>query len=155
MCETNAEDPVCKSLFTLFNSLRDFKFIDPSKKNKLLDRNHISHTLTQCFQHMFGHFPLQVVYRQAWNSVTSVLETNKTSMELQIPAGENYLIEIKTLTEGGDGSSSGPIRIPKMSSKLPNAPQHVNDWSWNYAESEMDALELIPCVTDTVYQLFV
>lgn len=39
-------------------------------------------------------------------------------MELQIPAGENYLIEIKAVTEGGDGSSSGPIRIPKMSSKF-------------------------------------
>ncbi|CAF96909.1 unnamed protein product, partial [Tetraodon nigroviridis] len=57
----------------------------------------------------------KVVYRQAWNSMTSVLETNKTSMALQIPSGENYLIEIKALTEGGDGSSSGPIRIPKMS----------------------------------------
>uniref|UniRef100_H3C346 Contactin 4 n=1 Tax=Tetraodon nigroviridis TaxID=99883 RepID=H3C346_TETNG len=66
----------------------------------------------------------KVVYRQAWNSMTSVLETNKTSMALQIPSGENYLIEIKALTEGGDGSSSGPIRIPKMSSKLPNTMQH-------------------------------
>lgn len=68
---------------------------------------------------MFAHPPLQVVYRQAWNSLTSVLETNKTSMELQIPTGENYLIEIKALSEGGEGSSGGPIRIPKMSSKFP------------------------------------
>lgn len=90
--------------------------------------------------YMFGRFPLQVVYHQAWNSMTSVLETNKTSMELQIPAGENYLIEIKAVTEGGDGSGSGLIRIPKMSSKLPDTLQHVNDWSWNYVESGMDAL---------------
>lgn len=51
--------------------------------------------------------------------MTSVLVTNKTSMELQIPSGENYLIEIKAVSEGGEGSSGGPIRIPKMSSKFP------------------------------------
>ncbi|XP_030277214.1 contactin-4 isoform X3 [Sparus aurata] len=58
----------------------------------------------------------KVVYRQNWHGRTTVLETNKTSVELQIPSGEDYLIEIKALTEGGDGASSGPIRIPKMSS---------------------------------------
>uniref|UniRef100_A0A3Q0SQA0 Fibronectin type-III domain-containing protein n=1 Tax=Amphilophus citrinellus TaxID=61819 RepID=A0A3Q0SQA0_AMPCI len=57
----------------------------------------------------------QVVYRRNWHDRTTVLETNKTSVELQIPSGEDYLIEIKALTEGGDGTSSGPIRIPKMS----------------------------------------
>uniref|UniRef100_A0A671Z2B6 Contactin-4-like n=1 Tax=Sparus aurata TaxID=8175 RepID=A0A671Z2B6_SPAAU len=60
----------------------------------------------------------KVVYRQNWHGRTTVLETNKTSVELQIPSGEDYLIEIKALTEGGDGASSGPIRIPKMSSKF-------------------------------------
>uniref|UniRef100_A0A3Q3N4W9 Contactin-4-like n=1 Tax=Mastacembelus armatus TaxID=205130 RepID=A0A3Q3N4W9_9TELE len=59
----------------------------------------------------------KVVFRQDWHSRTTVLETNKTSVELQISSGEDYLIEIKALTEGGDGTSSGPIRIPKMSSK--------------------------------------
>ncbi|XP_035004443.2 contactin-4 [Hippoglossus stenolepis] len=58
----------------------------------------------------------KVVYRQDWQGRTTVLETNKTSVELQIPSGEDYLIEIKALTKGGDGTSSGPIRIPKMSS---------------------------------------
>ncbi|KAM7402586.1 hypothetical protein PAMP_017810 [Pampus punctatissimus] len=57
----------------------------------------------------------KVVYRQNWRGRTSVLETNKTSVELHIPSGEDYLIEIKALTEGGDGTSSGPIHIPKMS----------------------------------------
>uniref|UniRef100_A0A674CU13 Contactin-4-like n=1 Tax=Salmo trutta TaxID=8032 RepID=A0A674CU13_SALTR len=56
-------------------------------------------------------------------SVVSViaesLKTRKqmTSMALQVPSGEDYLIEIKALSDGGDGSSSGPIRIPKMSGK--------------------------------------
>ncbi|KAM3620814.1 uncharacterized protein V6R79_002436 [Siganus canaliculatus] len=58
----------------------------------------------------------KVVYRQNWHGRTTVLETNKTSVELQIPSGEDYLIEIKALTEGGDGTSSSPIRIPKISS---------------------------------------
>ncbi|XP_053285471.1 contactin-4 [Pleuronectes platessa] len=61
----------------------------------------------------------KVVYRQNWQGKTTVLETNKTSVELQIPSGEDYLIEIKALTKGGDGTSTGPIRIPKMSSKFP------------------------------------
>ncbi|AWP03405.1 putative contactin-4-like, partial [Scophthalmus maximus] len=64
----------------------------------------------------------KVMYRQDWQGGTTVLETNKTSVELQIPSGEDYFIEIKTLTKGGDGTSSGPIRIPKMStSKLFNS----------------------------------
>uniref|UniRef100_A0A4W6FR91 Contactin 4 n=1 Tax=Lates calcarifer TaxID=8187 RepID=A0A4W6FR91_LATCA len=58
----------------------------------------------------------KVVYRQNWHGRTTVLETSKTSVELQIPSGEDYLIEIKALTKGGDGTSSGHIRIPKMSS---------------------------------------
>uniref|UniRef100_A0A8C7VFW9 Contactin-3 n=1 Tax=Oncorhynchus mykiss TaxID=8022 RepID=A0A8C7VFW9_ONCMY len=59
----------------------------------------------------------KVLYRQNWLGKTSVVETNRTSMALQVPSGEDYLIEIKALSDGGDGSSSGPIRIPKMSSK--------------------------------------
>uniref|UniRef100_A0A674CSI5 Contactin-4-like n=1 Tax=Salmo trutta TaxID=8032 RepID=A0A674CSI5_SALTR len=59
----------------------------------------------------------KVLYRQNWLGKTSVVETNRTSMALQVPSGEDYLIEIKALSDGGDGSSSGPIRIPKMSGK--------------------------------------
>uniref|UniRef100_A0AAY4DAN2 Contactin 4 n=1 Tax=Denticeps clupeoides TaxID=299321 RepID=A0AAY4DAN2_9TELE len=59
----------------------------------------------------------KVVYRQNWHGRTSIVETNRTSVELQVPSGEDYLIEIRSRSEGGDGSSSGPIRIPKMSSR--------------------------------------
>uniref|UniRef100_A0A3Q3WFW9 Contactin 4 n=1 Tax=Mola mola TaxID=94237 RepID=A0A3Q3WFW9_MOLML len=58
----------------------------------------------------------KVVYHQTWHGITTVVQTNKTSVELHIPSGEDNLIEIKALTEGGDGTSSGPIRVPKMSS---------------------------------------
>ncbi|XP_041743354.1 contactin-4-like isoform X2 [Coregonus clupeaformis] len=66
----------------------------------------------------------KVVYRQNWLGKTSMVETNRTSVELQVPSGEDYLIEIKALSGGGDGSSSGPIRIPKMSSLNSNG--HFN-----------------------------
>ncbi|NXR81699.1 CNTN4 protein, partial [Pycnonotus jocosus] len=52
-----------------------------------------------------------------WNShgSTSVIETNKTSVELSLPFEEDYIIEIKPFSDGGDGSSSEQIRIPKIS----------------------------------------
>uniref|UniRef100_A0A8C5U8J0 Contactin 6 n=1 Tax=Malurus cyaneus samueli TaxID=2593467 RepID=A0A8C5U8J0_9PASS len=46
-----------------------------------------------------------------------ILETNNTSAELLVPFEEDYLIEIRTVSDGGDGSSSEEIRIPKISSK--------------------------------------
>ncbi|XP_042614699.1 contactin-4-like isoform X2 [Cyprinus carpio] len=58
----------------------------------------------------------KVVYRQNWHRGNSIVETNRTSVELQLPSEEDLLVQIKTLSDGGDGSSSGPIRIPKMSS---------------------------------------
>lgn len=66
--------------------------------------------------HLF--FPYwQVLYRWSRQSSTSVIETNKTSVELSLPFDEDYIIEIKPFSDGGDGSSSEQIRIPKISSK--------------------------------------
>ncbi|KAI7807273.1 putative contactin-4-like [Triplophysa rosa] len=58
----------------------------------------------------------KVVYRQNWHRGSSVVETNRTSVELQVPSEEDLLVQIKALSDGGDGSSSSPILIPKMSS---------------------------------------
>nr|KAF6420163.1 contactin 6 [Molossus molossus] len=58
----------------------------------------------------------KILYRQNRQSETHVLETNDTSAELLVPFEEGYLIEIRTVSDGGDGSSSEEIRIPKMSS---------------------------------------
>lgn len=60
---------------------------------------------------------LQVLYRWNRQSSASVIETNKTSVELSLPFDEDYIIEIKPFSDGGDGSSSEQIRIPKISSK--------------------------------------
>ncbi|EMP34417.1 Contactin-6 [Chelonia mydas] len=58
----------------------------------------------------------KISYRQNRQSKTHILETNNTSAELLVPFEEDYLIEIRTVSDGGDGSSSEEIRIPKMSS---------------------------------------
>ncbi|NXQ38520.1 CNTN4 protein, partial [Catharus fuscescens] len=58
---------------------------------------------------------LQVLYRWNRQGSTSVIETNKTSVELSLPFEEDYIIEIKPFSDGGDGSSSEQIRIPKIS----------------------------------------
>ncbi|KAM6387564.1 contactin-6 isoform 2-T2 [Pluvialis apricaria] len=58
----------------------------------------------------------KILYRQNRHSQTHILETNNTSAELLVPFEEDYLIEIRTVSDGGDGSSSEEIRIPKISS---------------------------------------
>uniref|UniRef100_A0A3B3TWG9 Contactin-4-like n=1 Tax=Poecilia latipinna TaxID=48699 RepID=A0A3B3TWG9_9TELE len=60
----------------------------------------------------------KVSFSRESGEVTTVLQTNKTSVELGVPYGEDHVIEITALTEGGHGTSSGPIHIPKMSSKF-------------------------------------
>ncbi|KAI4532245.1 hypothetical protein MG293_017510 [Ovis ammon polii] len=60
----------------------------------------------------------KILYRQNRHSKTHILETNNTSAELLVPFEEDYLIEIRTVSDGGDGSSSEEIRIPKMSTQL-------------------------------------
>ncbi|TRZ11581.1 hypothetical protein HGM15179_015542, partial [Zosterops borbonicus] len=59
----------------------------------------------------------KVLYRWNRQGSTSVIETNKTSVELSLPFEEDYIIEIKPFSDGGDGSSSEQIRIPKISTK--------------------------------------
>ncbi|XP_060622305.2 contactin-4 isoform X3 [Anolis sagrei] len=57
----------------------------------------------------------KVFYRWNKQSSTSIIETNKTSVELSLPFDEDYIIEIKPFSDGGDGNSSEQIRIPKIS----------------------------------------
>lgn len=43
------------------------------------------------------------------------METNTTSVELTLPPDEEYIIQIKPFGEGGEGSSSKQITIPRIS----------------------------------------
>ncbi|MEQ2254738.1 Contactin-4 [Ilyodon furcidens] len=56
----------------------------------------------------------KVLYKQNRHSRPSIMETNTTSVELALPTDEDYIIQIKPFGEGGDGSSSKQITIPKI-----------------------------------------
>uniref|UniRef100_A0A4W6CA17 Contactin 3a, tandem duplicate 1 n=1 Tax=Lates calcarifer TaxID=8187 RepID=A0A4W6CA17_LATCA len=56
----------------------------------------------------------KVMYSQDKHSRPSVVETNTTSLELSLPVNQDYVIQIKPFSEGGEGSSSGQITIPKI-----------------------------------------
>uniref|UniRef100_A0A8C9YMN3 Contactin 3a, tandem duplicate 1 n=1 Tax=Sander lucioperca TaxID=283035 RepID=A0A8C9YMN3_SANLU len=50
----------------------------------------------------------------------SVVETNTTSLELSLPVNQEYVIQIKPFSEGGEGSSSRQITIPKIAGGTEN-----------------------------------
>ncbi|XP_029418670.1 contactin-3 isoform X2 [Nannospalax galili] len=58
----------------------------------------------------------KVFYRTSSQNNVQVLNTNKTSAELLLPIKEDYIIEVKATTDGGDGTSSEQIRIPRITS---------------------------------------
>ncbi|XP_029550519.1 contactin-3-like isoform X3 [Salmo trutta] len=57
---------------------------------------------------------LVLLRRHRDNEVNSI-RTNKTRMELTLSPNDNYLIQIKALSEGGEGVGSEPIHIHKLS----------------------------------------
>uniref|UniRef100_A0A4W5KG98 Contactin 3a, tandem duplicate 1 n=1 Tax=Hucho hucho TaxID=62062 RepID=A0A4W5KG98_9TELE len=56
----------------------------------------------------------KVMYTQDRHSRPNVVETNTTSLELALPVNEDYVIQIKPFSEGGEGSSSRQITIPRI-----------------------------------------
>uniref|UniRef100_A0A673NAJ7 Contactin-3-like n=1 Tax=Sinocyclocheilus rhinocerous TaxID=307959 RepID=A0A673NAJ7_9TELE len=60
----------------------------------------------------------KVMYKQSRQSRPSVVETNSTSLELSLPVDEDYIIQIKPVSEGGEGSSSKQITIPRIAGLL-------------------------------------
>ncbi|XP_061901757.1 contactin-3 isoform X1 [Entelurus aequoreus] len=57
---------------------------------------------------------LVLLKRHRYNDINTLV-TNKTSVELSLSSNENYLIQIKTTSEGGEGVGSEPIHIHKLS----------------------------------------
>ncbi|XP_054878909.1 contactin-3 [Poeciliopsis prolifica] len=57
---------------------------------------------------------LVILKRHRYNDIHTTF-TNRTSAELSLSAGDNYLIQIKVLSEGGEGMGSEPIHIHKLS----------------------------------------
>uniref|UniRef100_A0A1A8EP56 Contactin 3 (Plasmacytoma associated) n=2 Tax=Nothobranchius korthausae TaxID=1143690 RepID=A0A1A8EP56_9TELE len=57
---------------------------------------------------------LVVLKRHRYNDINTIF-TNRTTTELSLSASDNYLIQIKVLSEGGEGMASEPIHIHKLS----------------------------------------
>ncbi|XP_043978206.1 contactin-3 isoform X1 [Gambusia affinis] len=57
---------------------------------------------------------LVILKRHRYNDIHTTF-TDRTSAELSLSAGDNYLIQIKVLSEGGEGAGSEPIHIHKLS----------------------------------------
>ncbi|XP_063064101.1 contactin-4 [Engraulis encrasicolus] len=55
----------------------------------------------------------RVMYKQNRQAQPSVVETNGTSLELSLPVDEDYVVQIKPVSEGGEGRSSRQITIPR------------------------------------------
>ncbi|XP_061901741.1 contactin-4-like isoform X3 [Entelurus aequoreus] len=56
----------------------------------------------------------KVLYKKNQHGRPNVMETNTTSVELTLPTNEDYIIQIKPFGEGGEGSSSRQITIPRI-----------------------------------------
>ncbi|XP_053706612.1 contactin-4 isoform X1 [Synchiropus splendidus] len=60
----------------------------------------------------------KVMYSQDKHSQPSVVETNTTSLELSLPVNQDYVIQIKPFSEGGEGLSSRQITIPRVAGSM-------------------------------------
>ncbi|CAK6951253.1 contactin-4 [Scomber scombrus] len=60
----------------------------------------------------------KVMYSKDKHSRPSVVETNTTSLELSLPVNQDYVIQIKPFSEGGEGISSRQITIPKIAGAI-------------------------------------
>uniref|UniRef100_A0A3Q3EWW3 Contactin 3b n=1 Tax=Kryptolebias marmoratus TaxID=37003 RepID=A0A3Q3EWW3_KRYMA len=56
---------------------------------------------------------LVVVKRHRYNDINTIF-TNKTTAELSLSASDNYLIQVKVMSEGGEGVGSEPIHIHRL-----------------------------------------
>lgn len=58
----------------------------------------------------------KVLYRTSSQGRVNVLTTDTTTAELWLQLKDDYFIEVRATTEGGDGSSSEQILIPRLAS---------------------------------------
>lgn len=64
--------------------------------------------------HFHSPLPQVMLKRHRYNDILTV-STNRTTAELSLSANDNYLIQIKAVSEGGEGVGSEPIHIHKLS----------------------------------------
>ena len=82
-----------------------------------------------CSEHTCPH--MQVFYRTSGQDSVRVLSTNRTSAELRLPVEDGgYIIHVRATTDGGDGASSEPVRVPRITSKLTGHLRIRSSQSW-------------------------
>lgn len=68
------------------------------------------------FEQAYLHFlPSQVLLKKNHYNDITTLFTNQTAVELTLSTNGNYLIQVKAMSEGGEGVGSEPIHIHKLS----------------------------------------
>ncbi|KAL0158641.1 hypothetical protein M9458_046717, partial [Cirrhinus mrigala] len=55
-----------------------------------------------------------VSYRRNRHKEINTITTNLTSVELTLPADDDYIIQIRALSDGGEGMPTEPINIHKL-----------------------------------------
>ncbi|XP_018408440.1 PREDICTED: contactin-5, partial [Nanorana parkeri] len=60
----------------------------------------------------------KVMLRQEGHSNSQVIQTQTTSAVVLLPDSGFYIIEVRAVSEGGDGTASSQIRVPSYSGKL-------------------------------------
>nr|XP_014345689.1 PREDICTED: contactin-3 [Latimeria chalumnae] len=58
----------------------------------------------------------KILYRKSRQGITSILKSNTTSVDFLLPRNEDYIIEVRATSDGGDGSSSEQIKISRTTS---------------------------------------
>ncbi len=56
-------------------------------------------------------FPLQVLLRQEGRGHSQVMRTPNSAVVLTLPEGGTYIIEVRAVSEGGEGAASAQVRV--------------------------------------------
>ncbi|KAG9491327.1 hypothetical protein GDO78_000040 [Eleutherodactylus coqui] len=71
----------------------------------------------------------KVMLRQEGHSNSQVIQTQTTSAVVLLPDSGFYIIEVRAVSEGGDGTASSQIRVPSHSEKVTSAQSTLHNIS--------------------------
>ncbi|XP_075707631.1 contactin-5 isoform X1 [Rhinoderma darwinii] len=71
----------------------------------------------------------KVMLRQEGHSNSQVIQTKTTSAVVFLPDSGFYIIEVRAVSEGGDGTASSQIRVPSYSEKVTSAQSTLHNIS--------------------------
>ncbi len=110
---TVSESFIVASLF--LSCIRLSERVDPTCAASHSKPSGCENTCLQCVTHLVS-LPTQLSYRRQKHNEVNTLTTANSTAELTLPEEEDdYIIHIQTLSEGGLGPASDPIRIHQLS----------------------------------------